>query len=45
MGGFDRTYLPSFATKRRSQELVEEPAKFAAKLAREVASSIRKALR
>jgi len=45
MDDFDRNYFPSLVSKRQTMELIEKPAEFGAKLAREVISDLKKGLR
>ena len=45
MDDFDRNYFPSLVSKRQTRELIEKPAEFGAKLAREVISDLKKGLR
>lgn len=45
MRSIDRTYFPTFLAKQQDEKLTEEPTEFGAKLAKEVLSDIRKALR
>ncbi len=45
MNSFDRAYFPSLLAKQQDEKLTGEPVGFGARLANEVLSDIRKALR